>query len=189
MIVDKLDFTRYFGDVNDESGGRAMLTTPLFDVNLTLFHDNPDYKRLIVSICDYMSFVCVMDKGSECKESHSVSGGLLSIPFNIIVIKDKDNKAMWKPYKNTKETICLINPRITGFGGNSVTAKTYCGGLRKLKDPVSVSRMEKIDLSFYNVSGEKRYLININEDNYGMIIQHSIDHNKGILVTHKANHE
>jgi peptide deformylase len=103
-----------------------------------------------------------------------LSGANIGIPFNIIALGKKD------------EIVCMINPSIVKMSKQTRMIKSNCGSLN-LKDKISVSRREWVDVSYHDIFGrhnQERYTI----ANGGATIQHEIDHNRGILIIDRNKH-
>jgi len=98
-----------------------------------------------------------------------LSGANIGIPFNIITLLKND------------EIVYMINPSIIKMSRRTRIVNSNCGSLN-LKEKISVSRREWIDVSYYDVFGrhnQERFTI----AEGGATIQHEIAHNRGILIT------
>ena len=159
--------------VQNSESENDCLHRPLFNVNIKLFINNERYKKTILDICDYMKLVITQEYENYQKLS-GLSGANIGIPFNIIALVKKD------------EVVCMINPSIVKMSKQTRMIKSNCGSLN-LKDKISVSRREWVDVSYYDIFGrhnQERYTI----ANGGATIQHEIDHNRGILIIDRSKH-
>lgn len=75
-----------------------------------------------------------------------------------------------------KESMVMINPEITEKEGQQVDEE---GCLSVLDLTSSVKRSRKITISYQDINGEKLELIV--EDRFAVVLQHEIDHLRGIL--------
>jgi peptide deformylase len=75
-----------------------------------------------------------------------------------------------------EESMVLINPEITEKEGNQVDEE---GCLSVLDLTASVKRYQKITVCYQDTTGESHELTT--EDRFAVILQHEIDHLKGIL--------
>jgi peptide deformylase len=145
----------------------------LFNVNMRLFKDNNNYRRIVISVCDYMLKILDYDY-SNYSTLKGVSGANLAIPFNIIAIsKDGSNKI-------------LINPVITSMSKETVEVQSNCGSLL-LKANHPVRRRNWVEVSYFDTQGQNRkekYTLS----NGGGTIQHEIEHNLGVLITDEKGH-
>ena len=145
-----------------------VLTRKLFDVNMRLFQTSPQYKKIILDICEYLIWQCKTEKEGY-KLPHGFSGANAGIPFNIISYRLKD------------DIIVMINPKITRYSDEKIVSESNCGSLT-LNIPITIERSSTIDVSFYDMGGNKRTLEGVNRKNAGLTIQHEVDHNLGVLI-------
>ena len=156
-----------------------ILTRRLFDVNMRLFHSSPEYRKIVLGVCEYI-VLQTKTKREGYKKPHGFSGANAGIPFNII--------GYWKNWTTNPEeggsVNIMINPKILKFYGKKIISKSNCGSII-LKEPVDVVRDEFIDVEFYNTSGKKVLLEGVSREQCGLTIQHEIEHNNGILILDK----
>ena len=103
-----------------------------------------------------------------------LSGANIGIPFNIIAVSKND------------EIICMLNPSIVKMSKQTRIVSSNCGSLN-LREKISVSRREWVDVSYYDIFGrhnQERFTI----ANGGATIQHEIDHNRGVLIIDTDKH-
>lgn len=149
-----------------------ILHTKALDVNMRLFKDNERYRKIILSITDYMEWHLT----STFEDYHvpkGVAGPSLGIPFNIIAYKDQQNKVR-----------IYINPKIIGRSKEVTATRSNCGA-QKLTVWVELQRANTIDVEFFDLSGNRVQQKGITKDQGGFTIQHEIDCTAGILVTDK----
>jgi peptide deformylase len=150
-----------------------ILTSRLLDVNIRLFNENVDYKKIVLHICKHMKKV-LWTKFSDYRKLSGISGANVGIPFNIVLFIKNDR------------TYFMLNPHITRMSDKTTTVKSNCGSLN-LKIDQPVKRREWIEVSYYTVSGKHTTeVVNLRE--CGGTIQHEIDHNRGVLITDTYNH-
>lgn len=153
------------------------LRTPLFEVNMRLFHSSPRYRNLVQHSCDVIKqYVRAIYK--DYKKPHGMSGANAGIPWNIVAILI--NRGADDEY-----ALCMINPQIVETEGSAVR-RSNCGSIR-LPEPISVRRYAQIQVKYYDTEGSL-----VTEYFEGLVaatVQHEIDHNKGILITDRAEKE
>lgn len=145
------------------------LTSPLFDVNIRLFHTNSGYKKLVLDACTHIRVSCGLKKEGY-KQPHGWSGANAGIPWNIIA------------YMEDGHTYSMINPRIDWTHINKKQVKSNCGSLT-LKEPITIERFESVRVKYYDIFGQ--LVSKLFGPTPGFTIQHEIEHNLGILITHK----
>ncbi len=183
---------------NDED--KDILTRPLFDVNMRLFKTSDGYRKIVISVCNYLKWWAETPKDGY-KIPHGVSGANAAIPFNIIaynVFKDKLNcrkcggkgRVYEQFFTGMEEVDCdecktkatvLINPRIIKYHGELIQTNSNCGSLT-LDKPILVNRYERVSVEFWDMKGNFHRQM-FNRDEGSLTIQHEIDHNQGILIT------
>ncbi len=75
-----------------------------------------------------------------------------------------------------QKVLAMINPRLIGYEGTQVDEE---GCLSVIELTANVKRYQKVTVSYQNLSGEPRELTA--EDRFAVILQHEIDHLRGIL--------
>ena len=145
----------------------------LFNVNMRLFTSNELYRKTILDVCDYMKLVMTQEYENYPKLA-GLSCANIGFPFNIIALPKND------------EIVYMLNPSITKMSKQTRVVSSNCGSLN-LKEKISVTRREWVDVSYYDIFGRhnvERFTI----AEGGATIQHEIDHNKGILITDTSKH-
>jgi peptide deformylase len=161
----------------DHAEDLPFLRTPLFDVNMRLFHANDSYKQIILDCCRYIELMAVA-KFDDYKKPHGMSGANCAIPFNIIgIVKHRGTKG--------ESVQIMINPKILRGFEDKIKTITNCGSIR-LKEPIEVLRYECIEIQYYDTHG-KRHGAVVNHYNGAFTIQHEVDHNQGILILDRVN--
>ena len=146
---------------------RDILTRPNFDVNIRLFHSNPEYRTLVLLICDYICR-CASTSKEGYKPPHGWSGANAGIPFNIISFSFCGTTQTW------------INPVITRYSKETKMVRSNCGSLT-LPQPKSIRRSLSIDVDYYDLQGHQHLWTDI-PPIPGFTIQHEIEHTQGILI-------
>lgn len=149
------------------------LTRKLHDVNIRLYNNNKEYRKIVKSIIDLMSRILYMDF-TDYPSLKGVSGANVGIPFNIIVIKINEV---------TKQ---MLNPAIIKKTGKDIELTSNCGSLL-LSEDVTVLRSEIIEVVYYDLNGDKK--IEKFSRNNGFTIQHEIEHNLGITLLNTKKEE
>ena len=139
---------------------RDILTRPLFDVNMRLFHANESYRQIVRDCANYIR-LCAQTKKEGYKKPHGYSGANAAIPFNIIALADGT---------------VMINPHITA-GWRPRIMESNCGSLM-LEKPIKVKRWGAIAFTYFNMDG-----VACSGEGFLPTVQHEIDHNQGILIT------
>lgn len=139
---------------------RDILTRKLFDVNMRLFHVNPDYRSVVQGCCKYIRG-CAVTEVEGYKKPHGFSGANAGIPFNIIALADGT---------------VMINPRIVASSGER-ESMSNCGSLL-LPQSIKITRHADVTVRYFDSNGFHRMMIG-----YLPTVQHEIDHNDGILIT------
>jgi len=155
---------------NDDVDYTDMLHRHLFDVNMRIFKENKQYRRLILSMVRYMVRV-LETKFDDYDTAKGISGANVGIPYNIIAIKT-----------DSGEPRVFINPIVIDHSEETFKAKSNCGSLR-LSKKVTVERYKRIQIEYFDEKGtikEEKF-----EGSEGSTIQHEIDHNMGILIIDK----
>jgi len=152
----------------------SILHNKLLDVNMKLFNNNKKYRRLVLKIIDYMKKVAKM-KFENYSSAKGISGANVGVPFNIIGVKNKNNK--WDFF---------INPICLKKAPTKKTVKSNCGSLC-LEKPIEIERHTWIRIEYYNLKGDKKS--DYFSGQYGNTIQHEIDHNNGILIIDQKKEE
>ena len=151
------------------------LNSKLFPVNMRLFKSSRDYKNFIICACSVIEDY-LRAHYEDYSRPYGMSGANCAIPFNIIAF-----------YQNRGEkderVITMLNPKIIRRSGTCVKAKSNCGSVR-LKKEICVNRHESVTVVWYDLQGKKRRGIFKREDG-GFTVQHEIDHNAGVLITHR----
>lgn len=167
--------TDYVTDIGNAED-RKYLRVPLFDVNMRLFHANAKYKGLVLSACEYISFLC-LTKAEGYKLAHGFSGANAGIPWNIIAIaRNRGEKDAWAEI--------MINPKIIDQSKEIIQSESNCGSIR-LPKPIIVNRYEWIEVTWYDLNGKFK-TERFDREHGGLTIQHEVDHNLGILITDRA---
>jgi len=143
---------------------RDILTRPLFDVNMRLFHANIAYRSLVQCCCVYIR-ECAMTKADGYKQPHGYSGANAGIPFNIIALADGT---------------VMINPKIVASSGERESLSN-CGSLL-LEHPIKVKRFADVTVRYFDMGGFHRMMVG-----YLPTVQHEVDHNNGILITDRIS--
>jgi len=147
-----------------------MLRIPLFDVNMRLYVDNAVYNDLVKNALDYMvQTLCT--EFSDYPKIKGISGANLGIPFNLVIIRKEGS------------FIRMINPKYTAATDKVKVVESNCGSIN-LNKPIKVKRFKEIHVTYIAPNG--RNMDTIYSGRLGCTIQHEIDHNKGVLITDKA---
>ena len=149
------------------------LTRKLHDVNIRLYNNNKEYRKIVKSIIDLMSRILYMDF-TDYPSLKGVSGANVGIPFHIIVTKINEV---------TKQ---MLNPAIIKKTGKDIELTSNCGSLL-LSEDVTVLRSEIIEVVYYDLNGDKK--IEKFSRNNGFTIQHEIEHNLGITLLNTKKEE
>lgn len=159
------DYVTHINNIEDKD----ILTRRLFAVNMRLFGTSPQYKQMVLLICEYIKvMVSTTKEGYAAPKGFSGANG--GIPFNIIAYMTKQGPQV------------MINPRITRTDGDMIITMSNCGSLT-LPEPIKVKRFEYIDVEYYDMEGSMHKLVKVDRDHYGFTIQHELDHGQGILIT------
>ena len=161
------DFCTHIKNLEDKD----ILTRQLFDVNMRLFETSKEYREIIVSTCQYLTWLSKTPKEGY-KNPHGFSGANAGIPFNIIAV-------------NRGNTDIMINPKILKSYGTKIESESNCGSLT-LEKPIKIIRDEFIDIEYFTIAGNKKIEKKIGRGQGGLTIQHEIQHNLGILITDKS---
>lgn len=165
----------------DTLANRRMLNDVLFNVNMRLYRGNKGYKFVVEMAIDHMKHVLGI-KFENYPLGRGISGANVGIPFNIVVIRiSTDNKLIARIKEIFgRNYLTMINPKITSVSKEKVTKKSNCGSLL-LKAPISVQRSAHIDVTYYDIKGNRK------EERIEMplaaTVQHEIDHSNGVLIT------
>ena len=152
------------------------LTTPLFDVNMRLFHSSEGYRKVIESCCVHIKHLA-MGPLDGYPAPFGMSGANVAIPFNIIgIIRNRG--------RGNRDCEIMINPHIVSSTPETVEMDSNCGSLR-LKKSIKVRRARDIDVTWFDESGASKSG-HFECSNGGATIQHEVDHNQGILITQRA---
>jgi peptide deformylase len=162
----------YMVQIKERQNGT--LTRKLHDVNIRLYNNNKEYCKIIKSIINLMSQILFMDF-KDYPPLKGISGANIGIPFNIIGIKI--NSA-------TKH---MLNPKIIKRAGKDIKLTSNCGSLL-LSENAAVLRSEIIEVTYYNLNGEKK-IERFSESDGGFTIQHEIEHNSGITLLNTKKEE
>ena len=167
------------------------LHRPLFDINIRLYRSSRTYKIIVNRVIGYTA--SMFDREfHDYPEIKGVSGANLGIPFNIIVVRckdDEDNKGIPTGLR------IMINPEVLKQSGKSRKIKSNCGSL-VLDEPIEIVRRTKVKVSYHGATyklntygsrdfhtvkvGPKRTKwFNAPES---FTIQHEVDHNNGITI-------
>lgn len=162
-MVKHEDYCTFLSNGEDKD----ILTRPLFDVNVRLFHASYRYQVVVKAACDHLSW-CASTEKLGYKAPHGYSGANAGIPFNIIAFNDGN---VW------------INPKIVEASGRRV-GKSNCGSLM-LDEPIDIWRygLVKITYRVMETYGGYTTLEERVAKGYLPTAQHEIDHNNGILIT------
>jgi peptide deformylase len=147
-------------------------------VNMRLYRENKSYRKLIVSIVDYMLMGSAFNF-EDYPKARGISGANVGIPLNIVIVIGR--------HKLGPQV--FLNPVITKESQDSVTAKSNCGSLN-LDESITVVRRQWVWIDYYNLDGNKRsgkYEIGDNGIVSSATLQHEIDHNLGILITERED--
>lgn len=169
-----MKFNNYITHIDNEED-LPFLKTKLFDVNIRLLKSSRPYRKLIQRACDYIEFLCSTEMDGY-KKPHGMSGANAGIPFNIIA---------YQQHRNTdkERTVVMINPKITHYSDEKITAATNCGSIR-LKESIFVERSKYITMYWHDIVGNQHYG-SFERLTNSLTIQHEVDHNLGILITDK----
>lgn len=143
------------------------LTRKLHDVNIRLYNNNKEYRKIVRSVIDLMSRVLYMNF-IDYPPLKGISGANVGIPFNIIVIKVNET---------TKQ---MLNPKVIKKAGKDIKLTSNCGSLL-LSENITVLRSEIAEIEYYDLNGNKK-IERFSESNGGFTIQHEIEHNLGITL-------
>ena len=149
-----------------------ILRKKLFNVPMRLFRSDYNFKKVILDIVGHMQ-ATMNTKYDDYTEVKGISGANVGIPYNIVIIKDKEKK----------EDLIFINPIMAPMTEEMVEVESNCGSV-VLKEPIKVKRHKKIVVSWFDHKDGK-YQTQEFEGQLGNTIQHEIEHNLGILITDK----
>mgnify|MGYP001591070886 CR=1 FL=1 len=156
---------------------KPYLKTPLFNVCMRLFHASRHYRKVVLTACDHISYLCLA--GLEgYKLPHGMSGANAGIPWNIIgIARNRGQPDAWCEI--------MINPVITARSKAMIESESNCGSIR-LANPIRVQRHAWINVDWYDIKGvlHEGWLFDRNRG--GLPIQHEVDHNNGCLITDRA---
>jgi peptide deformylase len=113
-------------------------------------------------------------KYDDYKNVKGISGANVGIPYNIIIVKEKDGG----------KDLVFINPAVIDISKEMVEVESNCGSI-VLAEPIKIKRYKKILLSWYD---EENGHVHSEEftGRLGNTIQHEVEHNQGILITDKT---
>lgn len=151
------------------------LTRPLFDVNIRRFKYVPAYRNIVIAAISYMRILLMDYEYSNYPRLAGISGANVGVPWNIILVKMKDEKCL-----------TMINPSVTSLSDGKITVQSNCGSLR-LPEKIAVERREWMEVFYYDIKGEPKKGKFAVEDR-ACTIQHEIDHNRGVLITDFDQH-
>lgn len=103
-----------------------------------------------------------------------LSGANVAVPINIIAISRKDGP------------VVMLNPTIVKMSRRFRTVYSNCGSIN-LPKAVPVKRREWVEVSYYDIDGE-HYQKRFDFEAGSAVIQHEIDHNRGVLITDYDKH-
>jgi peptide deformylase len=149
------------------------LTLPAREVNVRMLKENRYYRDLIGKVCDYMLFI-LKHRYSDYTPLKGLSGANVAVPFNIIAIATES------------DPLVMINPVIAKVSRKTRTVSSNCGSIN-LPKAVQVKRREWVEVSYYDIEGEhcqKRF----DFASGSAVIQHEVDHNRGVLITDYDKH-
>lgn len=147
-----------------------ILTTPCHAVNMRLVRSNESYRKIIVNIIQHMlSVLCT--KFSDYAELKGISGANVGIPFNIVIVKQKERY------------LVMINPEILAKSKETYKAMSNCGSIN-LEKSIEVVRHKEV-LVRYTPYENDTFLSPIEKVFTSATIQHEVEHNLGILITSK----
>lgn len=156
------------------------LRTPLFDVNMRLFHGSQFYQTMIRNICRELKTLALSEY-EDYSRPFGMSGANMGLPFNIVgYVVDRDGTGGM----GMAHCRILINPKIHETSSTTHVARSNCGSIR-LPRPIRIRRWDWVDVGFFNEAGEPRREVFLQNRN-GDTIQHEVDHNRGILITDLA---
>ena len=144
----------------------SILRKQNFNVNIRLYKNNKDYKVLIDAIIAHMKKILYLNFNNYLHSPVGISGANVGIPFNIIIVKDKE--------------IVMINPHIFSYSKEKERARGACGSLIG-HEPVLVERSTSVVVNYFDCKS-LRYLRRSFGGFTAKVIQHEIDHNNGILL-------
>lgn len=146
-------------------------------VNMRLFKTSPEYKAIILGQCAYLKML-VLTKMDGYKKPHGMSAANAGLAFNIIAIcRNREKKDEYAEV--------MINPVISNPSGGIIDSLSNCGSIT-LPHPIAIKRHEFIDLYFFDEKGEEHTIKKCGREQGGFTIQHEVDHNNGILITHRT---
>jgi peptide deformylase len=171
-----------FVTVDVDERESEVLHRRLFNVNMRLFQNNPDYRDVIKKVIAHMKAV-ITSQFYDYPVLKGLSAANVGIPFNIIAVVEKDDLPKDAGVMEiNKYTRFCINPVIVRKSRKKRTVKSNCGSMNLTK-PVEVERHEWIKLEYYDIEGRKH--IERFEGRVGSTIQHEVEHNLGVLITDK----
>jgi len=158
--------------INNEED-EVFLRSRLLPVNMRLFKTSPQYRDIILSMCEYIKESCLTTREGY-KKPHGMSAANLALGHNIIGITTN---------RNTPEEDCLImiNPVIVWESSDRVLASSNCGSLT-LEEPIQVPRRSKVGLIWFDTDGQKQER-KFDRASGSFSLQHEVQHNLGILIT------
>lgn len=149
------------------------LTLPAREVNVRMLKENRYYRDLINKVCEYMLFI-LKHPYSDYTPLRGLSGANVAVPMNIIAIMRAD------------EPLVMINPTIAKVSRKTRMVSSNCGSIN-LPNAIQVKRREWVEVSYYDTDGE-HYQKRFDFANGSAVIQHEIDHNRGVLITDSDKH-
>ena len=162
--MDRVSIKDYMVQIREKQN--EMLKGKLYNINMRLYNNNEEYRKIIKSIIDLMSRILYIDF-IDYPSLKGISGANVGIPFNIIVIKiDQVTKQM-------------LNPTIIKRFGKDIRSTSNCGSLL-LSEDVTILRSETVEVAYCDLNGNKK--IEKFSGSNGFTIQHEIEHNLGITL-------
>src|SRR5581483_8407379 len=156
----------YFIQDNDPEDDYQILHQEAANVNIRLYLNNSDYRRIIYHVITYMEIIL-----KRFPELSGISAPTIGFPFKIIGIKE---------IKGIKEEVkFLFNPVITNKSNIKNRVQSNCASV---KDKADVQRFDWITIEFHNTKGQKQQWPDI-RGKTSNVLQHEIHHIEGIVIT------
>ena len=153
---------------------RSTLHRETFPVNIRLYRDNEQFRKIITSIVEYLSWF-LEQKWSNYDQARGVSTASLGIPWNIV------------GYWVNGEKKFLLNPKIIDHSVAVVSSYTNCSSFN-LKNKIHISRYEWVTVRYFDLDGNYQLDEKISREKGGLTLQHEIlqNHAETILDTYLA---
>jgi len=153
-----------------------ILCTPSCPVNMRLYKSSENYRDVILHIVTCMD-EHLRTRYDDYGDPKSVAAINLGYPFKIIGYK--------KTYGINGENQFMLNPAIINASPTKIQVTTNCGSLQ-LPGPVALQRHQWIDVTYFDLEGNKHELLTISKEHCGFTIQNAIDQINGVTIVERA---